>query len=140
MYRPIKRKIWSDPGFKKLKPLQRYLFLYLLTNNHSHISGLYHLPMYIIEHETDMDAADVENSLYIDLQDFCFYDEPTETVWVKNMLRHQSINKSIYISIIKQIRSLHPSGVIKLFWKTYGAEIEEATGMEMLDDHWFKEG
>jgi len=43
--RLINTRFWSDNFIQELNPLDRYLFLYLLTNEHANISGVYELPL-----------------------------------------------------------------------------------------------
>lgn len=47
-YRPIKQKIWHDEWFCTLNPEERCFWLFLLTNEFTHISGIYELPKPLI--------------------------------------------------------------------------------------------
>ncbi len=40
-YRVIEDRFWTDPWVRGLTPLERLLFLYLVTNRHGHSSGIY---------------------------------------------------------------------------------------------------
>src|SRR3990167_111504 len=51
----INTKFWSDNYIVNLNPLERYLFLYFLTNEHTNISGIYELPLKRMATETGID-------------------------------------------------------------------------------------
>lgn len=54
--RYINTKFWSDSFIVELNPLERYLFIYLLTNEHTNISGVYELPIRTMAFETGLDV------------------------------------------------------------------------------------
>lgn len=47
-FKQLQVRIWQDNWFLSLKPEEKLLWIFLLTNEHSHISGLYELPMPLI--------------------------------------------------------------------------------------------
>ena len=47
-YKQIKIRIWQDNWFLSLNPEEKLLWLFLLTNQYNHISGLYELPKTLI--------------------------------------------------------------------------------------------
>jgi len=53
--RYINTKFWSDTFISELNPLDRYLFLYFLTNEHTNIAGVYELPLKTIAFETGIE-------------------------------------------------------------------------------------
>lgn len=58
--RVINSKFWSDSFVvDKLNPLDRYLFLYLLTNEKTNLSGVYELPLRTIANETGLEKEEV---------------------------------------------------------------------------------
>ena len=51
--RVVNTRFWRDSFiFNHLNPLDRYLFLYLLTNDRTNLSGVYELPIKIMSVET----------------------------------------------------------------------------------------
>lgn len=54
-YRPIKTKIWHDSWFLTLSSEEKLLWLFLLTNDYAHISGIYELPHALIKPLTGLD-------------------------------------------------------------------------------------
>lgn len=55
-YRPIKIKMWHDTWFLKLSPEDKLLWVFLLTNEYVHISGVYELPLSLITPLTGIEA------------------------------------------------------------------------------------
>lgn len=62
-YRQVHTQIWKDEWIIDLEPLERYLFIYLFTNELSSISGIFKLPIKVIENETGLDRDFIETSL-----------------------------------------------------------------------------
>lgn len=57
--RSIDSRFWSDGWIRKLNALDRYLFLYLLTNNHSTWCGVYELDLAMMAFESGIDKEDL---------------------------------------------------------------------------------
>lgn len=47
-YRPIKIKIWNDTWFLNLSDKKKVIWLFLLSNTYTHISGIYELPKILL--------------------------------------------------------------------------------------------
>lgn len=95
MYRAIHGSLWTDPDARRLSTDARYLFLYLLTNPHSHVCGFYYLPAVSIPHETGLppkrvSAAFDELRMGYPGKFMADYDEAAEIVLVRRMFRYQS--------------------------------------------------
>jgi hypothetical protein len=94
-FRQLHTKIWSDKWFGGLPPDFKLLYIYLFGNDKSSMSGIYELPLRIIEFETGL-----KHDLILDiLADFANagkieYDYNAEVIWIKNMRKYQGNNKS----------------------------------------------
>jgi hypothetical protein len=96
--RYIDTRFWSDNFIVELDPLERYLFLYFLTNEHTTICGVYELPLRTMAYETGLDKEMLLKILprfegkvyYIDgwiyLKNF-----------VKNQVKNASVEKGIEV-------------------------------------------
>lgn len=85
--------IWTSPTGREWRRLGRdhqVLGLYLITNPHANLYGLYYLPMVIIAEETGITRAPALKVLqsFAD-QEFAYYDERSEWIWVANMAARQ---------------------------------------------------
>ena len=85
----LNTKIWSDSWIRqKLNPLDRYLFIYFLTNAHTSICGIYELPIEIIAFETGLDENDLNKSLLPRLKPKIMY--KNNYVIIPNFIKHQN--------------------------------------------------
>ncbi len=61
--RSVDTRFWSDVWVRKLNALDRYVFLYFLTNEHSSWCGVYEVDLSMVAFETGVDARDLEHSI-----------------------------------------------------------------------------
>ncbi len=89
-YRSVETKIWQDSKIRHLNTNCKLVFIYLITNKHSHYCGLYYLPLQLIEIELGISIKDVmlaiENLI---LHKLIKYDNDTYIIWVVNMFNYQ---------------------------------------------------
>ena len=108
--RYINTKFWSDTFIVELNPLDRYLFMYLLTNEHTDICGIYELPLSRIAHETGIEKEMIEK-MFKRLHGKIWYIEGW--IFVKNFEKHQKVNDSIKKGIEKS-RALVPAKILNI--------------------------
>lgn len=108
--RLINTKFWNDGWIRELSPLQRYLFFYLLTNEHTNISGIYELPLSTMEYETSLSEKDLKVILS-KLQPKIYYKDG----WmiITNFLKHQHLNSETVLAGIQKQISDAPQTVIE---------------------------
>ncbi len=101
-YRYLNTRFWSDSWtVDDLNPLDRYLMLYLLTNEKTNLSGVYELPMRIISNETGIEKEELARMIKR-LEPKVFYRKG----WVVlvNAIKHQSYkNPKIATAIQKEL-------------------------------------
>jgi len=101
----INTKFWSDGWVRKLNALERYLFLYLLTNEHTTISGIYELPLDLMAAESGIDKGDLEQAMLGKLEPKAFYVE--SYVVLPNFPKHQNLKSSnIVLGIQREFLAL----------------------------------
>lgn len=61
--RSVDTRFWSDGWVRKLNALDRYVFLYLLTNEHTNWCGIYEVDISMIAFETGIDERDLTNAV-----------------------------------------------------------------------------
>lgn len=61
--RSVQDRFWSDGWVRKLNPLDRYLFLYLITNEHTNWAGVYELEIGMMAYESGIDQRELEHSM-----------------------------------------------------------------------------
>ncbi len=106
--RYINTKFWSDTFVVELNPLDRYLFLYLLTNEHTDICGIYELPWRVMARETGLDD-DMLQKMFTRLDGKIYYIDGW--IYIKNFVKHQAVNESIETGI-KRSMALVPNYIL----------------------------
>lgn len=91
--RYINTKFWSDNYIVKLDPIEKLLFLYLMTNEKTNIAGLYELPAKIMSFETGIESTLLEAMLLrFERDDKIFF--YNGWVFLKNFLKHQNVTSA----------------------------------------------
>jgi len=87
--RVINTRFWDDHYTADLDPIEKLLFLYILTNTSTNISGVYEIPLKKIANETGIDKEMVQKILErFDRDNKVFYVEGW--MWVKNFIKNQN--------------------------------------------------
>jgi hypothetical protein len=94
--RMINTKFWSDGWIIELNPLERYLFLYLLTNEHTNICGIYELPVRVIARESGIDD-DMVLKMIKKMSDKIIYVDGW--ICIKNFLKHQKASGNVKLGV-----------------------------------------
>lgn len=55
--RIINTRFWNDGFISRLDPIEKLLFIYFLSNEHTNICGIYELPLKIVAIETGLDTS-----------------------------------------------------------------------------------
>lgn len=107
--RVIETELWTSPQFAQLSAASKLLFLYLRTNRHAHVCGLYQIADPTIVHETGL-SVPLE---WDELKRFVQRDE--DIVWVLEMSRFQLRGQKNERGAAKHLQSLPESRLIKDF-------------------------
>ena len=83
----INTRFWNDGFIAALQPLDRYLFLYFLTNQYTNIAGIYELPLRTVIHETGLTEEHVRRGIERFKEKIQYIDG---WVYILNFQRHQN--------------------------------------------------
>lgn len=86
-YTPIHNRFWSDGWIRQLNALDRYLFIYLLTNGRSQCTGIYELPLDMMATECGIDEKDLRISMLQRLEPKIYYKEGW--IIIMNFIKHR---------------------------------------------------
>lgn len=103
--RGIATEIWDDVWFEALEMPQRYLFIYLFSNQHCNQAGLYELTLKKMSLETRIPETELV-SLLLSLSPKVKWYPELDLVWVKNFLRRQARSSKFLIAAAKSLRSV----------------------------------
>jgi hypothetical protein len=119
MYRNIDTTFWSDPKIRMLSFVERYLFLYYLTNHHAHLSGIYFIPEEIAVYESGLKEA--FRKAFDSLVELFLikFDHEKDIIWVVNMLRYQASSPNTFKSADTQLYKVHNTILINDFMDHY---------------------
>ena len=118
MYRTLETALWTDPKVRQVPPMAKLLFVYLITNNHAHVSGIYYLPDLLITHETGIKGIDTLSDT-LSIHKLVRRDKNTEVYWVINMLRYQGAGEKVYRGVLQHLHGLHDSPLIPAYLNYY---------------------
>jgi hypothetical protein len=109
--RLINTRFWSDNWVRKLNALDRYLFIYLLTNEHTNISGIYEIPISTMAFESGIDERDLEKTMLPKLKPKVFYKDG----WIilKNFVKYQRIKSESVVIGIKKSLNEAPKSILE---------------------------
>jgi len=95
-YRLVKTKFWTDSYvLDKLNPVDKLLYLYLITNPYTDISGVYELPLQVMAVETGIDRENIERVILPRFEKDGKIMYQDGWVAIKNFKKHQSLNPSV---------------------------------------------
>lgn len=123
MYRTIASSFWTDPKVKHLNSGGKLLLLYLITNPHTHVSGIYVLPRVVIQLETCIAGKGIDTLCdTLSSLEIALFDPSKDVVWVKNMLSYQGRgDKNLRSAAAHVAEDLHNSFLCKQFLDFYPA-------------------
>jgi len=119
MYRTICCELWTDEKVQALTAHEKLLFLYLITNPHSHMSGIYYLPTAFMQHELNMGRGFDGVWMGLLRSGLVDADEKRSQVWVVNMLPYQAKGNKAEKGVASHISTLHNSPLISRFLAKY---------------------
>lgn len=92
-YGKVSPQFWIGNTGRELKskgPEALIVSMYLLTNPHANMIGMYYLPIIYIAHETGLGVEGASKGLQRAVEaGFCLYDGVAEVVWVEEMAKYQ---------------------------------------------------
>lgn len=99
--------------------------LYLCTNPHANMLGLYHCPIMFIGYETGLSEEGASKALQrVSEGAFCTYDHDNEYVWVHEMAATEIATElkpgdNRHKSVVKQLLLLPKTPLLQGFWDRY---------------------
>lgn len=126
MYRAIHLQFWSDPKVAKLSPNATLIFLYLISNSESNVSGIYNLPFVLIWAQTKISEGQGKECLR-ELQQLGLveFDFESQVVWVKNMQKHQARGEKIDRHIANHLKTIHSKRLVADFCQQNGFKVSK---------------
>ncbi len=129
IYRNVSLTFWTDNKVSDdFTSKDKYLFLYLLTNQHTNIIGCYEVSMKQIANDTGLKEKEVEQLIdrMQNIHKTIIYSKQTKEMFIKNWHRYNwtrssKLHKPI-IESIKKIKDLELKKLIKEIGYQYGID------------------
>lgn len=96
-YRPIYKKIWKDPDFQELEPIDKLIFIYLCTNDATTESGIYPLTTRTLANETGIELSTVCERLKNGFFKNVFYDDENKLIFVRKLRKYNTGGRPEYV-------------------------------------------
>lgn len=127
-YGKVSPQFWIGETGKLLRgnPEAQVLALYLMTNPHATMTGVFHCPTIYMAHETGLSAEGASKGLARLIEvGFCEYDEPSESVFVVNMAAYQiddclKPEDKRVLGLQKEVAKMLPARFQQRFIEVYG--------------------
>ncbi len=120
MYRTIDAKFWHDSKVRKLSKDGKLFMLYLVTNPHSHLCGMYYLPNVTVMHETGLKKTELDTLWHtLSAAGLAYRDDEHQVVWVFNMLSYQGKGAKNEAAAAKQLQLFTESPLVASYLVRY---------------------
>ncbi|WP_144505444.1 DnaD domain-containing protein [Bacillus mycoides] len=132
VYRNIQITFWQDSFVLDLTPEEKYFYLYLMTNNKTSQSGIYEIPLRVIEMDTGYNRETVEKLLerfaeYGKIN----YNKKTKELMILNWLKYNPIsNVNIEKCILKELELIKDEDYLMDFYENC-LELERTKGYKI---------
>jgi len=111
--RSVNTKFWDDPFIEELKPTDKLLFLYFLTNSQTNLLGIYEITVKRISYETGLNQQIILDGLKsFEKVKKVFYTD--NFIILPNFLKNQNLNANMKKGIVNLFNDLPNELKIKL--------------------------
>jgi hypothetical protein len=120
LYRTIDASFWTDPKVAKLGTASRLALIYLITNPHSHVGGIYHLRLSYMIADLGI-SAKMTDAVIRSLSDsgFIRFDSARSVFWVVNMFKYQGRGEKNERAVANHLGTLHGTPLVSEFLTKY---------------------
>ena len=101
--RIVNTKFWDDSYIAALSPTEKLLFLYLITNPLTNISGVYELPLKRAAFDVGISGKEME-TVFKKFERDGKLARFGSWVGVVNFIKHQTLNPKIKIGIVQELK------------------------------------
>lgn len=125
-YRKIEVCFWGDSDMLELTPEGKYFYLYVLTNPHTNLAGIYEISKKVMAFETgfNVDTIDKLIKMFEDKGKIA-YDPETSEIFVINWLKYNWTNSPKVIKcIIQDLERVKSKKLISIFWNKVPEDIK----------------
>ena len=117
LFRQIHVSFWDDPWVEDLEPLEKYLYLYLMTNARTTQCGIYEVTKRKMADETGLDKAVIDTFMKrFERDNKVIYDEDNHEIIMLNWIKHNAPKSpKIVICVIKEMLAIKNRHFISIY-------------------------
>ncbi len=104
--RYVNTKFWDDQYISDLDPVEKLLFLYLLTNPLTEMCGIYEIQVRRIALDTGIDKDMIPKIFFRFAEAGKIFYINNNWVYIRNFQKHQAVNDSIKIGIERSLKAI----------------------------------
>lgn len=130
--RIVKDGFWSDTYVEDLDPIEKLLFLYLITNSQNNISGIYKIKHKRIAYETGIDKEMVEK-IILRFKESGKVEVFEDWIILKNFHKHQNYNSPKILSGLQKIVDEFPNEIVEIIMKIWTSEVLEKLNLKFKE-------
>jgi hypothetical protein len=117
--RQVSSRLWNDGYVADLSTVEKLMFVYLITNEHVNIAGIYELPVPTMAAETGLERSDIEEILARFQQDGKV-SRADKWLKVTNFPKYQAMTNPKIAAAVQKIIAGLPEGIIDRLSIPYG--------------------
>lgn len=117
-YRTVKKGTYRDPYMLSLKPQERFLYLWLFTNDYINTAGIMEVAIPTITFETNIQSPDPILAKFRDSGKIVI---DGDLIWIKNFVRNQfsKVSPNIQKAVLTCLESCRSKTIVYEFSITY---------------------
>ena len=102
-YRQVHISFWQDPFIEELEPMQKYFYLYLMTNSKTTQSGCFEISNKLIKYETGLSQKEIDDNIkLLEKNEKIKFNKETNEFLILNWLKHNSFKSPKVKSCIQK--------------------------------------
>lgn len=129
-YRQVHISYWQDPFIEELEPMQKYFYLYLMTNSKTTQCGCFEISNKLIKYETGLSQKEIESFIELFSENKkIVYSSETNEFLIINWLKHNSFKSpKVKSCIYKELETIKNKNFINFISDV----VEENIGIDRL--------
>jgi hypothetical protein len=126
MFRKVDVSFWQDSDMIELTPEGKYFYLYLLTNPHTTLCGIYEISKRVMSFETGFNIDTIDKLIrQFEEKGKIIYDPGTCEIFIKNWYRYNfTSSPKVIKGIIHDLKKVKSGKLLTAFWNTIPDDVK----------------
>lgn len=126
MFRKVDVSFWQDSDMIELTPEGKYFYLYILTNPHTTLCGIYEISKRVMSFETGFNIDTIDKLIrQFEEKGKIIYDPGTCEIFIKNWYRYNfTSSPKVIKGIIHDLKKVKSGKLLTAFWNTIPDDVK----------------